>query len=196
MITEQSLFTTPLFYSSLESAGQYKKNFISALLTYERNMSNDNTCHIKTWQTPNDLHINPIFDPIISLISDMIKSVKERYKLSDSETIGIDSMCGLSVNTDGKMLPTHQIGGFMHGIYLIDVPKEIKINFTNIIPDRSYFPGIYTYESNDVNSDYYSIDATEGCMLICPSFVNIDTNINFENKPLRYLYFTTRTQIL
>lgn len=196
MINEQPLFTVPLFYNELENAETYKKDLMSALISYERNMSNDNITHVKTWQTPNDLHINPVFEPVIENISTMINQARDRYKLSSSETTGIDSMCGFSINTDGKMLPTYQTGGFMHGIYFIEVPKEIKLTFNNIIPDRSYFPNIFSYESNDVNSDYYSVDAKEGLMLMCPSFVSIESNINFANKSLRYLYFTTRTQVL
>lgn len=196
MIIEQPLFTIPLFYEDINNAEHHKKDFMTALISYERTMSNDNIRHVKTWQTPNDLHINPVFEPVIEGISDIMHEVKDRYKLSDTETTGIDSMCGLSINTDGKMLSTYQTGGFMHGVYFVEVPKEIKLSFNNIIPDRSYFPNIFSYESNDVNSDYYSVDAKEGQMLICPSFVSIESNINFASKSLRYLYFTVRTQVL
>lgn len=192
---EQALFTIPLFSKKIDSAPEIKKTLFKGLLNFERASLNDNVRHIKVWQTPNNLHINPQFEFVVDSISDMMPYIKDRFKLSYTETTAIDNMYGLSINTDGKMLSTYQTNNFMHGVYFVDVPKKIKINFNNIVPDRNYFPSIFSEEANDVNSDWYSISAEEGMLMMCPSFVSIETDINFASKPVRLIYFTIRTQV-
>jgi len=192
---EQSIFSVPLFSNSFENHDLKQKEYISGLISYERSATNENLEHVRTWQTPSELHINNLYDELSEHISSSIPYIRRRFELDETETLGIDNMYGLSMSHDGKMLPSHCIGKFIHGFYVLHNPGECGVNFSIPSPDRSFFPNIWAAKSNDVNCDEFTCLPNEGDVLFAPAYVDISTNFNKVSKPFRIIYFTIRSQI-
>ena len=177
MITPISLFSVPVWKSSLPDFKNLKELFLTAVTNYKNNNPSEQKSNVWGYQSPKEIHsvaeLSPLFDYVSRMASGCANSIKIRPDIAITEA-------WVNFNSSRQCMNNQHIhGGVFSGIFYLNVPPESgKLVLANPAINHMWQGLGMVIEPSQYTSETIIISPIEGDIIMWPSYLphSVGTN--------------------